>query len=124
LHTTSDEHTPLLEEESDTESEELAGGTILGIHNIAIVLPEFLVSLMASIIFEAVDGAANSDPSSGPSSYYGHNGVVWVLRLGGLCTAFGAIAARKIPATPPELEMRRRLEEMRYLKQLEEDLYM
>ncbi|KAF8914025.1 hypothetical protein CPB84DRAFT_1758181, partial [Gymnopilus junonius] len=53
----------------------LAGGTILGIHNLAIVLPQLMVAIFTSIIFQVVDG-----PSSGDSNtYYGKSGVAWAL---------------------------------------------
>ncbi|KAF9019235.1 MFS general substrate transporter [Hymenopellis radicata] len=74
----------------------VAGGTILGVHNLAIVMPQFIVSLAASFIF--------------------HNGVVWVLRFGGLCTLLGALIARMVPPTPTEKAMRRRLGEMKLLQ--------
>lgn len=48
-------------------------------------------------------------------TYYGKNGVAWVLRFGGLCTLVGAAFARKVPPTPTEKAMRRRLGEMKLL---------
>lgn len=75
----------------------VAGGTILGIHNLAIVLPQFFVSvdssgyirlsnvlhiqvsIAASIIFKIVDGS-----STGDTLYLGKHGVSWVLRFGGV----------------------------------------
>jgi solute carrier family 45 protein 1/2/4 len=67
-------------------------------------------------------------------AFYGKNGVAWVLRYGGLCTLvcrslcscaicrryfwqFGAALCRMVPLTRTEKEMRRRLGEMRVLKQ-------
>lgn len=66
----------------------VAGGTILGVHNLAIVMPQFVVSLAASIIFRTVDKEIDDDPAN-DNVYFGKNGVVWVLRFGGLCTLFG-----------------------------------
>ncbi|KAG8711157.1 hypothetical protein FRC09_020745, partial [Ceratobasidium sp. 395] len=60
-------------------SESVAGGTILGIHNLAIVFPQFFVSIAASIIFNIVDGSQGSD-----TLYLGKHGVSWVLRFGGV----------------------------------------
>ena len=69
---------------SDQQSEPVAGGTILGIHNLAIVFPQFIVALVSSAIFHAVDAEIDDDPNN-HTTYYGKNGVAWVLRFGGLC---------------------------------------
>lgn len=69
------------------------------------------VAIATSIIFQIVDG-----PSSGGSdTYYGKNGVAWALRFGGVCTLLGAMLARRVPPTPTEKAMRRRLGEMKLL---------
>jgi len=86
----------------------VAGGTVLGIHNLAIVFPQFLVSLAAGLIFNIVDGSDQDDDTT----YYGRNGVAWVLRFGGFCTLFGAMVARSLPLTKTEEEMRYILDEL------------
>jgi solute carrier family 45 protein 1/2/4 len=81
----------------------VAGGTILGIHNLAIVSPQFIVrglslsrisnffdgfcqtAIASSAIFRLADASAHTDPTN-TDTYYGKNGVAWVLRYGGLCT--------------------------------------
>ncbi|KIK68025.1 hypothetical protein GYMLUDRAFT_36839 [Collybiopsis luxurians FD-317 M1] len=120
-----DERQPLLRrrsfDEYDNNPDEsksqtpVAGGTILGVHNLAIVLPQFVVAVVTSIIFRIADGSAGVE--NGESTYYGKNGVAWVLRFGGLCTLGGAILARMVPPTPTEKAMRRRLSEMRVLQE-------
>ncbi|KAG8718515.1 hypothetical protein FRC08_005114 [Ceratobasidium sp. 394] len=85
----------------------VAGGTILGIHNLAIVFPQFFVSIAASIIFNVVDGSQNSD-----TLYLGKNGVSWVLRFGGVAVLIGAAISRRVPPTKTEKAMRKRLAEM------------
>lgn len=122
-----DERRPLLRRRSHDEldsaldtdnssSPALAGGTVLGIHNLAIVMPQFIVAIVTSAIFRVVDG---SPPVEGPghegNTYYGHNGVAWVLRFAGLAALCGALIARMVPPTPTEKAMRRRLGEMRVL---------
>jgi len=111
-----------------------AGGTVLGIHNLAIVAPQFLVRLVISyrldvwtsdifqvaivnsIIFKIVDGPVTiSSGVGGGETYYGKTGVGWVLRFGGLCAFIGAFVARMVPPTPTERDMRRRLGEMQLL---------
>jgi len=108
------------EDQADNENSQkaarVAGGTILGIHNLAIVFPQFLTALASSAIFKIADAEAHNSPTS-TGAFYGKNGVAWVLRYGGLCTLFGAILCRMVPPTHTEKEMRRRLGEMRVLKQ-------
>ncbi|PVG03619.1 MFS general substrate transporter [Serendipita vermifera] len=86
-----------------------AGGTILGIHNLAIVFPQFLIALVATAIFRIVDSKSDSNPND---VYYGKNGVAWVLRFGGLSALIGAAFSRAVAPTRTEKEMRRRLAEM------------
>lgn len=43
--------------------EGIAGGTILGIHNLSIVAPQFLIAIIAAIIFRALDWSRESSPS-------------------------------------------------------------
>ncbi|KAI0638097.1 MFS general substrate transporter [Trametes polyzona] len=98
------------------EAEAAAGGTVLGIHNLAIVMPQFIVALVSSAIFHAVDADVEDDPANN-GALYGKNGVAWVLRFGGACTLFGAIIARMVPPTRTEKEMRRRLAELKVLQE-------
>lgn len=123
LTMTMNENAPLLRrrtsfDENDTveriEGEPAAGGTIMGIHNLAIVAPQFIISLVASAIFRAADGEMEDDPSQ--PTFYGKTGVAWVLRFGGLCTLAGALIARMVPPTRTEKEMRRRLAELKVLQ--------
>jgi len=93
----------------------VAGGTILGIHNLAIVFPQFIVAIVSSAIFRAVDAEVDDDPAN-HSTFYGKNGVAWVLRFGGLCALVGAVFARMVPPTRTEKEMRRRLAELKVLQ--------
>ena len=122
-------------EEGETPALPLPGGTILGIHNLAIVMPQFIVrflsrlitfwtlttvqvALASSAIFRIVDGESPSTLqmlADLPNTYFGKNGVAWVLRFGGFCTLIGAVFARMVPPTPTEKAMRRRLGEMKLL---------
>jgi solute carrier family 45 protein 1/2/4 len=133
------EHDPLLgrssEVESDADAEDdasdsgtrPAGGTILGIHNLAIVMPQFIIAIVSSVIFRIVDESAPVlDPSPSPdlepdhNTYLGKNGVAWVLRFGGLCALIGAAACRMVPPTKTELQMRSGLAVLKELKAEEE----
>ncbi|KAF9008949.1 hypothetical protein BDQ17DRAFT_1422133 [Cyathus striatus] len=100
--------------ETTTSPAPLAGGTILGIHNLAIVMPQFIVAIVTSTIFRIVDESGN-DFAPDEDTYFGKNGVAWVLRFGGVCTLFAAMIARMVPPTPTEKAMRRRLGEMELL---------
>jgi len=93
----------------------VAGGTVLGIHNLSIVLPQFIIALVSSAIFKLSDSHVDDDPTT-HDTYYGKNGVAWVLRFGGVCTLLGAVIARMVPPTRTEREMRRLLAEMQELK--------
>ncbi|KAJ6539477.1 hypothetical protein B0H19DRAFT_361430 [Mycena capillaripes] len=122
----SDERQPLMRRRSldayDAGAEDVppaarvAGGTILGVHNLAIVAPQLIVAIATSIIFKIVDGDVTADPND-ENTYLGKNGVAWVLRFGGVCTLFGALLCRKVSPTPTERAMRRRLGEMMVLRE-------
>ncbi|KAJ7498783.1 hypothetical protein FB451DRAFT_10114 [Mycena latifolia] len=122
----SDERQPLIRRRSydayEAASEDVppaarvAGGTILGVHNLAIVAPQLFVAIATSVIFKVVDGDLDADPGN-DNTYFGKNGVAWVLRFGGVCTLFGALLARRVPPTPTERAMRRRLGEMMVLQE-------
>lgn len=127
------DRSPEVESDSDTEGEASdsetrpAGGTILGIHNLAIVMPQFIIALVSSMIFRIVD---ESSPISAPppspdlepdhNTYLGKNGVAWVLRFGGFCTLIGAAACRMVPPTKTERQMRSGLAVLKELKAEEE----
>jgi len=138
-----DERDPLVQQADDTavsgsldgEAKPLAGGTILGIHNLAIVMPQFIIAVVASLIFRIVD---ESDPPQAPhpegvllnlvsgglgdhTTYFGKNGVAWVLRFGGLCTLFGALFARMVPPTKAEKETQAAFRALKALKAEEEE---
>ncbi|OXC57663.1 solute carrier family 45, member 1/2/4, partial [Cryptococcus neoformans MW-RSA852] len=109
----------------------VAGGTIMGIHNLAIVFPQFIarlililfpcgIAVVASIIFKLADSQPDIQPTSASTSVEGggphgqdKNGVAWVLRFGGLMAFVGALVSRKVPPTKTEKAMRRRLADMR-----------
>ncbi|KAF8076526.1 major facilitator superfamily domain-containing protein [Lyophyllum atratum] len=94
----------------------MAGGTVLGIHNLAIVMPQFIVALVTSAIFRIVDGGPPGVVDHG-NTYLGKTGVGWVLRFGGCCTLIAAFIVRRVPPTPTEKAMRRRLGEMQLLRE-------
>jgi solute carrier family 45 protein 1/2/4 len=93
------------------------------------------IALVASAIFRFVDESAPSSTLPSPipgdalltsdglgdhTTYYGKNGVAWVLRFGALCTLFGAAFARMVPPTKAEKDMRAALRTLKALKEEEE----
>ena len=84
---------PLPSSEPGTEEVKF-GGTILGIHNLAIVAPQFVVAIISSLIFSAVDHRTDNDVPG--------VGVTWVLRFGGAMAICAAAATRLVPLTLTE----------------------
>lgn len=109
-----------LNEEVDYAGSKPAGGTIMGIHNLAIVFPQFLIAIIASFIFQWADGEG---PITGGFVRRHHaqtSGVSWTLRFGGLMAIVGALICRKVAPTKTEKAMRRRLAEMREQSRIED----
>ncbi|KAJ7190222.1 MFS general substrate transporter [Mycena pura] len=69
-------------------------GVILGIHNIFIVIPQFLVTGLASIIFAIFDGSGAPDPASSPQP--GRNSVVYVFRIGAIWASIAFVLAWRL----------------------------
>lgn len=101
------------DEEVDYGGSKPAGGTIMGIHNLAIVFPQFIIALIASIIFKLAAAAGDDNASRGGRWSASSTGVAWTLRFGGLCTLIGALICRRVAPTKTEKAMRRRWAEMR-----------
>jgi solute carrier family 45 protein 1/2/4 len=80
------------------------GGTILGIHNLAIVLPQFVVAIVGALIFRAADAAAGGEAGDVPRPE--HGGTAWVLRYGGAMALVAALLTRYVPLTQTERERR------------------
>lgn len=79
----------------------MSGGTILGIHNLAIVIPQFISSLAASVIFK-IASAASSDTNQ-QNSLAGGEGIAYVFLLGSFSSLSAAYLTRRIPPTQSEL---------------------
>jgi solute carrier family 45 protein 1/2/4 len=65
-----------------------SAGEILGIHNVYIVLPQFISTIMSSVIFACV-GQQETSPVA----------IGWVLRVGGLCVLIAAYMSTRIRRT-------------------------
>lgn len=91
---------------STTPERKIAGGTILGIHNLAIVAPQFFVAIIAALIFKSIqlsrDGQGPIPGGDDEDGLRGSNDVVWVLRFGGLAAVGGAVMSRWVLRTRSE----------------------
>lgn len=103
-----EEEAPLLQshvDAGDDAGERGKGGTILGIHNLSIVLPQLFVSFVASVIFsffnKGGDGSGGAMDGSAP-------GVAWVLRFGGVAMLLAAACTRLVPLVEAERAALRR----------------
>lgn len=92
---------------------------MLGIHNLAIVAPQFVVAIVSAVILKLASTSAAKHSSlwattvitggqerggggGGGDELRGSNDVVWVLRFGGLAAIGGAILSRWV--IPPGTE--------------------
>ncbi|BGO95201.1 hypothetical protein NBRC10512_000984 [Rhodotorula toruloides] len=85
-----DSRTPLLSHPTDDPQprrKQPAGGTILGLHNLSIVVPQFFVALVSALIFRLTAHSPSSEAGAGGGE---GESVVWVLRFGGLASLVGA----------------------------------
>ncbi|EGU11389.1 hypothetical protein RTG_02544 [Rhodotorula toruloides ATCC 204091] len=81
-----------------------AGGTILGLHNLSIVVPQFFVALVSALIFRLTSHSPSSSTEAGGGE---GESVVWVLRFGGLASLVGAgVCAWVVRETGSEREYR------------------
>lgn len=90
------------------------GGTILGIHNLSIVLPQLFVSLVAAAIFARFNSGDSGGEDDGAAPREGTApGTEWVLFFGGVAALFAAALTRLVPLTRRERLVREEQEEGR-----------
>ncbi|KAI3623933.1 hypothetical protein CBS14141_003632 [Malassezia furfur] len=89
----------------------IRGGTILGIHNLAVVVPQLLVALISSLIFRVTSTAPRKHHPATDGD------VAWVLRFGALMAIGAALLTRCIPLTQSE----RRASRSGYVPLLDDD---
>ena len=66
-----------------------AAGTLLGIHNMYIVLPQFLVNIISSIVFAVFEGTTSHENADADS-------IGFVLRFGGLMAVVAGFLSIKL----------------------------
>ncbi|KAJ7080927.1 MFS general substrate transporter [Mycena belliarum] len=72
-------------------------GVILGIHNIFIVIPQFLVTGLSAGIFAVFDGAPPPPAPGHPGeAQLGRNSVVYVFRIGGIWASVAFVLAWRL----------------------------
>ncbi|KAG0225062.1 hypothetical protein BGW42_004693 [Actinomortierella wolfii] len=86
-----------------------SAGALLGIHNIYIVLPQFLVSFLSSLVFAAIDKGtdANKDSTGGATAEgvegdqpADPNTIGVMLRFGGLMAGIAALLSLRLWRSP------------------------
>ncbi|KAF9585598.1 hypothetical protein BGW38_001620 [Lunasporangiospora selenospora] len=94
-----------LGQDNSTTVEATSAGALLGIHNVYIVLPQFLVSFLSSVIFAAIEPksvdttTSNQDASGGnhqDSNVADPQTIGVMLRFGGLMAAVAALLSLRL----------------------------
>ncbi|KAJ1733161.1 hypothetical protein LPJ61_001695 [Coemansia biformis] len=70
---------------------ELSAGTILGVHNVFCVIPQFFMAVVSSLVFASFEHA--QDASAGGAAGHQAQQIALVMALGGLSSAAGAYFA-------------------------------
>ena len=83
--------TKLEEQQQEDPSEDFDAGMILGVHNIYIVCPQFLVAACAAFIFAAADALDSPNDEQGAP---GESSVAPVLAFGGMMALIAAAVSR------------------------------
>ncbi|RUP49883.1 hypothetical protein BC936DRAFT_141120, partial [Jimgerdemannia flammicorona] len=81
--------------ESQPQQEEFDAGMILGVHNMYIVFPQFVVAVIAAGIFRLFDNS-RTPPGSPDQEKHSPEGVAWVLRFGGVMAVVAAALSRYV----------------------------
>jgi len=94
------------------EKEITSAGAIMGLHNVFISSPQFISTLLASLIFHFLGAGGRGDgigPNSvgdeagGGGSAVGSNSIAWVLRVGGLGGLVAAYLAWRLKEESDEI---------------------
>ncbi|KAG2223281.1 hypothetical protein INT45_007007 [Circinella minor] len=80
---------------------ELDAGMILGVHNIYIVCPQFLVAFLSAIIFRIVNWVEENGKNDEQES--DTTNVAWVLMFGGVMSLIATILCRRIVEVPSNI---------------------
>ncbi|KAJ2787001.1 hypothetical protein GGI15_001048 [Coemansia interrupta] len=78
-----------------TEQTTLSAGIILGIHNVFIVMPQFITAFLSSIVFAFFEHTQSPDSGADPGAQHAHQ-IALVLRLGSIASAVAAYYAWRL----------------------------
>lgn len=82
------------------ESTTLHAGSVLGLHNVAIVVPQFLVTAVSSLIFAIMEPGNDGSTEGGSTGEQGaaksSDTLGLIFRLGGLCALIAGILAVRL----------------------------
>lgn len=83
-------------------AESASAGALLGIHNIYIVLPQFLVSFLSSLVFAAIEPhpSGSGDGSDSPDQPGNPETIGVMLRIGGIMAGIAALLSLKLWQQP------------------------
>lgn len=74
-----------------------SSGLLLGIHNVYVVMPQFVTSLIAAGVFALLAPSAPSDDGHMPGEHVpigDHDSVGWVLRIGGVSAIIAGVLTK------------------------------
>ncbi|KAJ3279726.1 hypothetical protein HK104_001196 [Borealophlyctis nickersoniae] len=88
---------------SPTPHPPLDAGMVLGIHNIYIVLPQFISTFLSSVVFALIAKIAewNGDDANNLEEVDKYDSVGWVLRLGALASIWAGVVALRVKEVQP-----------------------
>ncbi|KAJ3334441.1 hypothetical protein HDU93_007934 [Gonapodya sp. JEL0774] len=95
---------------TSSERSDLATGTVIGIQNLYVVVPQFITTFLSSIIFAIVSHTKTKLPDGAVDSY---DAFAWVLRFGGLGAILAAMLCLRLKDV--ELDVDGKAEETPYV---------
>lgn len=97
----SDTHNSTAQSTRSHSTESSSAGALLGIHNIYIVLPQFLVSFLSSLVFAAIEPHPSGSDDGDTSDQPGNPETIGVmLRIGGVMAGIAALLSLKLWQQP------------------------
>ncbi|KAI7849215.1 major facilitator superfamily domain-containing protein [Circinella umbellata] len=91
----------IIRQQRDEFENELDAGMVLGVHNIYIVSPQFLVAFVSAIIFRIVNWVEENGKNDEQESDTAN--VAWVLMFGGVMSLIATILCRRIVEVPSNI---------------------
>ncbi|KAJ1900142.1 hypothetical protein LPJ66_001665 [Kickxella alabastrina] len=86
---------PMQVQDQDRSQTRLSTGTILGIHNVFIVVPQFITAFVSSLLFAFFERKGGDAPDADSGAQHAYE-IALVLRLGGVASAVAAYYAWRL----------------------------